>query len=81
MTRLREVIGDTDELVFIFDRAQSIKTVVSTVYEKAQHDACAWHVVQNVRSKFKCGDIMGAYWKAMDVYKVEQFQGYMLVIS
>ncbi|KAL5564836.1 hypothetical protein UlMin_028000 [Ulmus minor] len=81
LIRLREVIGDTDELVFISDRAQSIKTAVSTVYEKVQHSACAWHVAQNVRSKFRCGDIMGAYWKAMDAYRVEQFQGYMLVIS
>ena len=44
LTRLREVIGDKDELVFLSDRAQSIKVFVSTVYEKAQYDACAWHV-------------------------------------
>ena len=54
---------------------------MSTVYEKAQHGACAWHVAQNVRSKFRCEDIMGAYWKAVDAYRVKQFQGYMLVIS
>ena len=69
LTRLRNVIGDTDELMFISDKAQSIKTVVSTVYEKVQHGACAWHIVQNVKSKFKCGDIMGAYWKVVDEYR------------
>ena len=73
LTRLIEVIVDTNDLVFISDRAQSIKTVVSTVYEKAQHSACVWHVAQNVRSMFRCGDIMGAYWKVMDTYRVEQF--------
>ena len=40
LTRLREVIGDTDKLVFVSDRAQSIKTAVSTVYKKVQHSAC-----------------------------------------
>ena len=71
MTRLREVIGDTYELVFVSDKAQSIKTAVFDVYEKAKHSACAWHVAQNVRSKFRCGDIMGAYWKVLDSYMVE----------
>ena len=71
MTRLREVIGDTDKLVFISDITQGIKTTISTVYEKVQHSACAWHVAQNVRSKFRCGDIMGAYWKVLDSYRVE----------
>ena len=74
------MIGDINELVFISNRAQSIKTVVSTVYEKAQHSACTWHIAQNVKSKFRWRDMMGAYWKAMDVYRAKQFQGYMLVI-
>ena len=73
LTRLREVIGDTNELVFVSDRAQSIKTVVSTVYDKEQHDACVWHIMQNVKSKFRFWDMMGAYWKAVDAYRVEQF--------
>ena len=40
LTRLKEVIGDTDELVFISDKAKSIKNVVSTVFNNAQHGAC-----------------------------------------
>ena len=44
LTRLKEVIGDTDELVFVSDRAKSIKNVVSTIFNNAQHDACAWHI-------------------------------------
>ena len=75
------MIGDTDELVFTSDRAQSIKKSIYIVYERAQHGACAWHVAQNVKSKFRCGDMMGAYWKAVDAYTVEEFDGYMLEIS
>ena len=36
LRRLKEVIGDRDELVFISDRAQSIKKAISIVYERAQ---------------------------------------------
>lgn len=61
LRRLREVIGDIDELMFISKRAQSIKTNISTIYEKAQHGAYVWHVAQNVKNKFRCGDIIGAY--------------------
>ncbi|KAL5565011.1 hypothetical protein UlMin_028175 [Ulmus minor] len=81
LTRLKEVIGDTNELVFILDRAQSIKNVISTVFNNAQHGACVWHVAQNVKNKFKCGDIMGSYWKALSTYRVEEFNGYMMKIS
>ena len=78
---MKEVIGDTDELVLVSDKAQSIKNVVSTVFNNAQHGACAWHVAHNVKNKFKCGDIMGSYWKAMNAYRVEEFNGYMKEIS
>ena len=75
------MIGDTDELVFISDKAQSIKKAISIVYERAQHGACAWHVAQNVKSKFICGDTMGTYWKAVDAYTVKEFNGYISEIS
>ncbi len=52
-----------------------------TVYEKTHHGACAWHVAQNVKNKFKCGDIMGSYWKAVNAYRVEDFSSYMMEIS
>ena len=81
LTRLKEVSGDTNELVFVSDRAQSIKNVVSTVFNNAQHGACAWHVVQNGKNKFKCGDIMGSYWKEVNSYRIEEFNGYMMEIS
>ncbi|KAL5543618.1 hypothetical protein UlMin_007402 [Ulmus minor] len=44
LTQLKEIIGDTDELALISDRAPSIKKAISTVFEKAHHGACAWHV-------------------------------------
>ncbi|KAL5575870.1 hypothetical protein UlMin_017569 [Ulmus minor] len=58
LSKLKEVIGDSDELAFISDMALSIKKEISNVFDKAHHGACAWHVSQNVRNKFKCADIV-----------------------
>ncbi|KAL5553140.1 hypothetical protein UlMin_040541 [Ulmus minor] len=81
LTQLKEVFGDTDELALISDRAPSIKKAISTVFEKAHHRAYAWHVAQNIRNKFKCADIMGLYWSAVNAYRCEDFAGYMIEIS
>ncbi|KAL5583295.1 hypothetical protein UlMin_015737 [Ulmus minor] len=81
LTQLKEVIGDTDELALISDRAPSIKKAISTIFEKAHHGACAWHVAQNIMNKFKCVDIMGSYWSAVNAYIFEDFTGYMIEIS
>ncbi|KAL5537977.1 hypothetical protein UlMin_045921 [Ulmus minor] len=81
LTQLKEVIGDTDELALISDRAPSIKKAISTVFEKAHHGACAWHVAQNIKNNFKCVDIMGSYWSAVNAYRCENFVGYMTEIS
>ncbi|KAL5570111.1 hypothetical protein UlMin_026686 [Ulmus minor] len=61
LSKLKEVIGDSDELAFISDKALSIK--------------------KNVRNKFKCADIMGSYWNAVNTYRIEDFKGYMIEIS
>ncbi|KAL5582167.1 hypothetical protein UlMin_014609 [Ulmus minor] len=81
LTQLKEVIGDTDELALISNRAPSIKKAISTVFEKAHHGACAWHVAQNIKNKFKCADIMGSYWSAVNAYRCKDFTGYMTEIS
>ncbi|KAL5578638.1 hypothetical protein UlMin_011080 [Ulmus minor] len=81
LTQLKEIIGDTDELALISDRAPSIKKAISTIFEKAHHEACAWHVAQNIKNKFKCADIMGSYWSAVNEYRCEDFTGYMIKIS
>ncbi|KAL5560742.1 hypothetical protein UlMin_036953 [Ulmus minor] len=81
LTQLKEIICDTDELALISDRAPSIKKAISIVFEKAHHGACAWHVAQNIKNKFKCADIMGSYWSTVNVYRCEDFAGYMIEIS
>ncbi|KAL5564873.1 hypothetical protein UlMin_028037 [Ulmus minor] len=58
LAQLKKVIGDSNELELISDRAPSIKKAISIIFEKAHHGACAQHVTQNIKNKFKCADIM-----------------------
>ena len=73
LSKLKEVIGDSDKLAFISDRALSIKKAISNVFHKSHHGACAWHVSQNVRNKFKCTYIMGSYWNVVNTYRIKDF--------
>ena len=34
-----------------------------------------------MKNKFKCRDIIGSYYKAVNAYRVEEFNGYMMEIS
>ena len=67
--------------MLISNRVLSIKKAISIVFEKAHHGVCAWHIAQNIKNKFKCTDIMGLYWSAVNVYRCEDFVGYMTEIS
>ena len=68
-------------MALISDRAPSIKKAISTIFEKAHHGACAWHVAQNIKNMFKCADIMRSYWSTINAYRCEDFAGYMTEIS
>ena len=49
----KSVIYDVLGLMSISDRHQSIKKTVRTVYLKALHASCIWHLTQNMRLHVK----------------------------
>ena len=53
MTKLHEVIGDKAELVFISNRCTGIKRAVLKAFHIAAHGVCFYHVIGNIKSKFK----------------------------
>ena len=73
---LGEVEGvspDELELCFISDRNQSIQYAVKSIYPLAEHGACFWHVSMNIRQCFKSGASIGIYKRAVEAYRVEEF--------
>ncbi|KAM6596350.1 hypothetical protein CsatA_006874 [Cannabis sativa] len=53
LRKLKEAIGEVENLMFISDRHQSIEHVVEVVFPEACHCACFKHITMNVVHKFK----------------------------
>ncbi|XP_052300367.1 uncharacterized protein LOC112498962 [Citrus sinensis] len=76
-TKLRESIGEVENLVFISDRHPSIKKSVSTVFPNATYGVCTYHLKQNLRTHFKDVDVGGIFEAALKVYRLTHFTYYM----
>ncbi|KAM6569715.1 hypothetical protein CsatB_017700 [Cannabis sativa] len=51
--KLKEMIGDVENLAFVSDRHQSIVRALDIVFPDAQHGACYHHIIMNINHKFK----------------------------
>jgi hypothetical protein len=71
--KLKEVIPDSSEICFISDRNQSISYAVSHVYPMAQHGACYYHVMMNIKNRFKSAASLGVFKAAAESYCLEEF--------
>ncbi|XP_062075147.1 uncharacterized protein LOC133779171 [Humulus lupulus] len=53
MSKLKETIGEVEDLAFVFDRHASITHALETIFPDAYHGACYHHISMNVVAKFK----------------------------
>ena len=53
MMGLHEVIGEMLKLAFISDHCTSIRRAVYKIFPTALHDLCFYHLVGNIKSRFK----------------------------
>ncbi|XP_024025986.1 uncharacterized protein LOC112092916 [Morus notabilis] len=72
-SNLKVIITDSEELVFISDRNQSISNALSTVYSLAHHGCCTWHVSQNIKSNFICSGVLPLFFKTAEAYRIDEF--------
>ncbi|XP_073120926.1 uncharacterized protein [Henckelia pumila] len=49
LSRLKIIVVDDDELVIISDRHQGIINAVASLYNRAHHVFCMWHMSQNIK--------------------------------
>lgn len=73
LEKLKEVIPDNPELCFISDRNQSIGNAVSHVYPMAHHGACIYHIMLNIKSRFKSSASLQKFVEAAEAYRVDEF--------
>ncbi|KAL0701784.1 hypothetical protein Bca4012_057906 [Brassica carinata] len=71
--KLTLFIPDSDELVFVSDRHQSIYYGIAKVYPKGRHCACILHLKRNVRTYFKDKHLGYLVGKAARAYKLSEF--------
>ncbi|XP_022855837.1 uncharacterized protein LOC111377032 [Olea europaea var. sylvestris] len=72
--KLRQITDDTDELVFISDRATSISNGFNSVYLNAHHGHCIWHLQTNLKSKFPRIDIVPLFRATAQAYSLAKFE-------
>ncbi|XP_062080532.1 uncharacterized protein LOC133785300 [Humulus lupulus] len=53
MSKLKEVIGEVDDLAFVFDRHANITHALDIIFPDAYHGACYHHISMNVIAEFK----------------------------
>ena len=81
MVKLRGVIADHQNLVFISDRHASIERAIRGVFPHAYHGFCIYHLKGNLMTKYKLpsdkskkGVYLSTYFTAAKAYRVHDFQ-------
>lgn len=83
LTKLREAIGEREHQVIVSDRNKGIKRAVEKVFTHSEHGYCMFHLLQNVRNKFK-ELTKQAKWKffgAANAYTVVEWEKFMVMLD
>ncbi|XP_044510149.1 uncharacterized protein LOC123228755 [Mangifera indica] len=72
---LYRCIGDIPNLAIISDRHNAIIYCVREVFSNTHHGWCNHHIKGNMQSQYKqTKHIEGLFWRAMNTYRIEDFQ-------
>ncbi|KAJ9544532.1 hypothetical protein OSB04_024239 [Centaurea solstitialis] len=71
LSMFKECVGDIEGLVFISDRAASIKYAIATVFPTSHHALCCRHLMMNVKARDK---------RTCRAYTAETFERRMLCL-
>ncbi|XP_022854170.1 uncharacterized protein LOC111375567 [Olea europaea var. sylvestris] len=52
MSNLKELIGDSAELVFVSDRKNSISNAIARLFPQSRHGYCIWHLEKNLVQRY-----------------------------
>ena len=81
MAKLRGVIGDLENLVFISDRHASIEKAIKEVFPNVYHGVCIHHLKCNLVARYKIpshttkgGGYLASYFVAAKAYRIADFQ-------
>ncbi|XP_022891757.1 uncharacterized protein LOC111406598 [Olea europaea var. sylvestris] len=77
MSNLKDLIGDSDELVFVSDRKRSIERAITHLFPLSRHCCCMWHVEKNLIQRHFNASSVFLFKRAATTYRVEEFKRLM----
>ncbi|XP_060964912.1 uncharacterized protein LOC115710729 [Cannabis sativa] len=81
LRKLKEAIGEVENLMFISNRHQSIEHAVDVVFPEACHCACFKHITMNVVHKFKTDVCNQQIWLAAYAWNKTKFDRHFEVLK
>ncbi|XP_062103219.1 uncharacterized protein LOC133814247 [Humulus lupulus] len=76
LLRLKEAIGEVENLVFVSDRHTSKASALTKIFPQAHHGACIHHVSMNICAKFKTDHCHEEFFLATKAYRKQEFLCY-----
>ncbi|XP_060960604.1 uncharacterized protein LOC115710825 [Cannabis sativa] len=80
LQKLKEAIGEVENLVFVSDRHQSIEHAVEVIFPEACHCACYKHISMNVTHKFKTDVCNTQIWLAAYAWSKRECDRHLRVL-
>ncbi|CAH9093485.1 unnamed protein product [Cuscuta epithymum] len=81
--KLKECLAHREDMYIVSDRHDGIIHAAKVVFPHAEHGYCAYHILGNIRSKFK-GSTTGLAWKFNQAARAAtpaQFEEYMALLD
>ncbi|XP_022894089.1 uncharacterized protein LOC111408577 [Olea europaea var. sylvestris] len=72
-TKLREVIGDIENLAFVTDRRQPKINGIAEVFPEAHHGYCMYHIQGNLKTRYRGSGIVALFRRVAEAYSFEEF--------
>lgn len=74
--KFRKAFGIRENMIIISDRHESIIKATMTVYPEVEHAACTFHLLKNLKSKFKKSSkkFQDVFFAAANAYTIKKFE-------
>ncbi|XP_022883876.1 uncharacterized protein LOC111400718 [Olea europaea var. sylvestris] len=74
MSNLKELIGDSEDLVFVSVRKKSIDKAITQLFSLSHHSCCIWHLEKNVIQRYRNTSAIYLFKRVATTYRVEDFE-------
>ncbi|XP_022897842.1 uncharacterized protein LOC111411554 [Olea europaea var. sylvestris] len=73
----KDLIGDSDELVFVSDRKNSIENAIAQLFPRAHHGCYVWYMETNLIQRYNNASSIFLFKRAARTYRTKEFERLM----